>query len=132
MKFASTIKVLLAIISAVILFHLGIILKIIPYGNIWGGRLSSDREMYIAVSVSILVNLLLALILLMKGGYIHRYFPACAQNIILWIFLCWFVINTIGNLISQTFLEKSFAILTLVMSFLLWKILREKNNVTNP
>ena len=42
-----TIKVLLWLIAAVSLFHLTILIKIIPYEITWGGKLKNDAEMYL-------------------------------------------------------------------------------------
>ena len=61
------IKLLLWLNAAVILFHLAILTKIIPYDVIWGGRLNNDVEMYVFEGISILVNLLLCLVLLIKS-----------------------------------------------------------------
>jgi hypothetical protein len=36
-----------------ILFHLSIIAKIIPYNITWGGRLTNDTEMYVFETISI-------------------------------------------------------------------------------
>ena len=62
-----TIKVLLWLIAAVSLFHSTILIKIIPYEITWGGKLKNDAEMYLFESISILINLFLTYVLLIKG-----------------------------------------------------------------
>ena len=47
---------MLAIVATVSVFHLGILLKIIPYEITWGGRLKDDAEMYVFETISILIN----------------------------------------------------------------------------
>jgi len=69
----TAIKIMLWMLLAVILFHLSIILKIVPYEITWGGRLKNDSEMYVFETVSILINLFLSLILLIKGKYVRQF-----------------------------------------------------------
>ncbi len=118
------IQILLAILSIVIFLHIFIMLKIIPYSVAWGGRLQNDEQMYMFETVSIAINLFLVFILLMKGRYIRLQFKERILNLVLWIFFILFIINTIGNLFAQTNIEKLFAILTLTLAILIWKILR--------
>jgi len=122
------IKIMLGLLAIVIVLHLLILIKVIPYKTAWGGRLQTDEQMYMFETISISVNLLLSFILLMKGRYIQFYIKEKIQNIMLWIFLILFILNTVGNLFAQTNIEKLFAILTLVFAFLIWVVLRPKNN----
>lgn len=120
------IDIFLAILSLVILFHISIVVKIIPYDIAWGGRLRSDSEMFVFQGMSICINLFLGLVLLMKGKYIKVRFRRRTTDNILWAFLGLFILNTIGNLFAETTFEKIFAILTLLFAFLIWKILKSK------
>ena len=126
MKPKTAIKIMLYLLVAVILFHLCIMLKIVPYEITWGGRLKNDSEMYIFETISIVVNLFLFSIILIKG----RYFKGCISmkivNIILWIFFIIFGLNTIGNLLAKTYFEKFFTLLTLAFSILIWIMLRKE------
>ena len=53
----------LIIYSLSIVFHLLVLIKIIPYKMVWGGRLKSDIDMYKFEAVSLTVNLLFLFIL---------------------------------------------------------------------
>jgi len=119
-----TIKILLGLLFSVVVFHLAIISKLIPYEIAWGGRLENDSDMYVFESISILVNLFLAWILLMKGGFAKRMISIKTINIFLWCFLVLFLLNTIGNTFAKTNFEKSFAVLTLALSAMLYMVLR--------
>ena len=44
---------LVLILSVLLVFHFLILLKIVPYNIIWGGRLKSNKEMYRFETVSI-------------------------------------------------------------------------------
>jgi hypothetical protein len=120
------IKAFLGLLLAVILFHICIILKIIPYDITWGGRLTNDAEMYVFEIISILINVFLSWVLLMKGNLVKFKLSNKVVNGILWIFFAIFILNTIGNLFAKTFFEKFFAILTGLSAILIWNILKEK------
>lgn len=80
------IKIILSLLIAVMLFHLSFILKIIPYEVTWGGRLKNDAEMYVFEMISMLINLFLFLVLLIKGEYVKEVIPLKIVNLILWFF----------------------------------------------
>lgn len=120
------IKIILIILMAVYVFHICIILKFIPYNIAWGGRMKNDNEMYVFETISILVNLLLMLVLLMKASKMKRLLSERNINIILWFFFGLFTLNTIGNLLAETNFEKGFAALTAVLAGLILLVLREK------
>jgi hypothetical protein len=109
----TAIKTMLFLLVAVVLFHLSIVLKIVPYEITWGGRLKNDSEMYVFESISILINLLLITILLIKGQYLRELVSMKIVDIALWIFFVLFGLNTVGNIFSETNFEKYFTILTL-------------------
>jgi hypothetical protein len=117
---------MLCLVAAIMLFHLSIILKIVPYEITWGGRLKNDSEMYVFEMISILINLILGLTLLIKGSYIKQIVSLKIVTITLWIFLILFGLNTIGNVFAKTNFEKIFTVLTLSSSILLWIILKGK------
>ena len=122
------IKLTLSIVIAVTIFHLSILLGIIPYEITWGGRLKNVSEMYVFETISILVNFILGLTLLIKGNNIKQIISPKIVNIILWIFLILFGFNTIGNIFAKTNFEKIFSILTLSLSVLILTILKAKHN----
>lgn len=131
----TAIKIMFWLLVAVVLFHTSILLKIVAYDITWGGRLKNDSEMYVFETISIVINLFLGSILLIKGGFIKEIIPMKIVNIVLWIFLVLFGLNTIGNIMAQTNFEKFFAILTLVSSLLIWIILtkgKENEHTTKP
>ena len=123
------IKILLWLIAAVTLFHLAILIKIISYEITWGGKLKNDAEMYLFESISILINLFLAYLLLIRGEYVHKLIPSKVVNIILWIFLFIFAFNTIGNIFADTLFEKSLSLLTLIFTLSLWNILKKRKKI---
>ncbi len=126
-----TIKIMLGLLAAIILFHFCIVLKIIPYDIAWGGKLKNDNEMYVFESISILVNFFLCFILLIKGKYLNEVIPMKIVNVSLWIFLFLFALNTVGNIFAKTNFEKLFSILTLAFVILIWLILKKDRKAHN-
>ena len=113
-------KILIGICLAATIFHLLILVKIIPYEITWGGKLKNDNEMYVFETISILINTFFTYILLQKGRFVKPFFGDKTISIILWIFFVIFTLNTIGNLFAKTTFEKSFTALTLVSAILIW------------
>jgi membrane protease YdiL (CAAX protease family) len=130
MNYKTSIKILLALLIAVILFHISVIAKVVPYDIAWGGRLQDDSEMYVFESISILIILFLGLVLLMKGDHVKFRFKNKTINIILWTFLAIFLLNTVGNIFAKTNFEKLFAIVTFLFAILIWTILKNKPTAT--
>ena len=122
----TAITILILLIAAVAVFHLSILLKIIPYEITWGGRLKSDSEMYVFETLSIAINLFLIMILLVKGKFVKEWIPLKVVNAALWVFMVLFGLNTIGNVLAETNFEKSFALVTFTSSILIWIIIRKE------
>lgn len=122
------IKIMLWLITIVTLFHLAILIKIIPYEITWGGRLKNDSEMHVFETISILINIFLCLVVMIKGERLPAFIPMKVVNIILWAFLILFGLNTIGNIFAKTIIEKSLAIVTLFFSYLIFTIFRNARN----
>ena len=127
--FKNALNIVLGILSVVTIFHLCIVFKIIPYDITWGGRLKNDSEMYVFEAISIIINLFLILVLLMKGNYLKYKFSEKVINVILWVFVAIFWLNKIGNILAKTNFEKVFTGLTLLLAFLIWRIVRKKARI---
>jgi len=125
-------RLLTALLTVVVLFHLCLLVKLIPYSIAWGGRLENDTQMYVFETISILINVFLIIVLFLKMKIINHRFSDKFLNNILWVFLTIFLLNTIGNLFAKTNFEKYFSILTLVFALLIWIVVkRDKRDNTN-
>lgn len=119
--------IMIVLLSAVIIFHILILSKIIPYTMVWAGRLKTDQEMYAFETISILINILLLFTILQKANFIKKIFSKNLLNIILWIFVIIFALNTLGNLFAKNIIELILGTaLTAISSFLCWLIVRNK------
>jgi hypothetical protein len=110
-----------------LVFHLLVLLKVIPYEMVWGGRLKTDIDMYRFETVSILMGIVFLMVLLMQSGFLFTRAPRMLVKIGLWAMLILLVFNTIGNLMSVSNTEKLiFTPLTFLSSVCLVIILRNK------
>ncbi len=88
-----------------VIFHILIIARIIPYNIVWGGRLESISQMQVFETVSLSINLAITAVIGIKVGYIKPYLNEKVITIILWGLVILFSLNTIGNIISINSLE---------------------------
>lgn len=122
----TAIKILLVLHSLVILFQVLVLLQILPYHIVWAGKINTKEQMFGFMSVSILINVLLILILLIKWKNITNNTSNKIINGLIWAFVLIFALNTIGNLFSESWIELIFGTtLTIISSFLCWRIVKE-------
>ncbi|NOS90825.1 MAG: hypothetical protein HOP30_02780 [Cyclobacteriaceae bacterium] len=121
-------QVLVVISLLVMVFHLLILVKVIPYSITWGGKLKNDSEMYVFETVSLLINLFFVYLVAQRVGMMPLLLSEKIVTILLWIFFGLFVLNTVGNIFATTSLERWFTLLTLANAFLIWKINRKSVN----
>ena len=119
-------KIMIALLTAVTLFHISVITQLIPYTIVWAGKLNSLKEMYVFEAFSILSVVFLLTLILLKQYYLKREIESKILNGILWLFIVLFALNTLGNLFAKTMLEKVvFTPLTLISAILIWLIVRK-------
>lgn len=94
------------ILCFLVLFHFAIVLKFIPYKNIWGGRLRTDREMYLFEAISMFVTVLMLIFTLLIVGTIPSFMPETDRYVFLWGMVILFFLSTVGNLNSKNRMEK--------------------------
>jgi hypothetical protein len=114
-KIAQT--VLFILLFILLVFHLLILIKIIPYKITWGGRLKSDKEMYRLEFFSIFLNLILLFIVFGDSGYINLHLQKSVYLLIRCLMTIFFLFSAIGNAISLNKIEqKYFAPLAAIMT----------------
>jgi hypothetical protein len=125
-KIVAAINSLLIIQLGLVVFHLLIIFKIIPSDRVWGGRIQSADSLYLFEIASLLFSLFFLLILWYKRKAILKQQSSRIFDIIMWVFFFFFLINTLGNLLAKSLVEKSFALLTLLIAALIWIVLKTR------
>ncbi len=109
---------LLILLSLFVLFHFAILLGIVPYGMVWGGRLKSHDQMLSFETFSILVNLFMVAVIAVRAGFLRLRVPALVLKTALWIMFVLFLLNTAGNALSTNGLEQLlFTPITLLLAF---------------
>lgn len=99
--------VLSVIFSLIILFHLAVIFGLVPINMIWGGRLKTKEELYLFESISLVLNVLMLWVIVVRMGYVRPSINSKPKviRVILWLMFCLFSLNTIGNLMAFNNLE---------------------------
>lgn len=121
--------ILMGLLSCFIVFHFLILLRIIPYGVVWGGLIENTTQMYVFEAVSLMINLLVMTIVGIKSGYTKHYLPEKIVKLLLWIFVILFALNTVGNLFAQSKWEMFiFTPLTFICTLLFYRIAIEDDN----
>lgn len=122
------IKSILFITTAVLLFHLLVVVEVIPYKHVWGGRLKSVEQMYILEAISMFMNFLILIVVLIRGEYIQPHMPISTTVAFSWIFFVLFTLNTLGNITSMDSLEaKIFTPITFILAILFLRLaIKEK------
>ena len=96
----------LILLSLFLLLHFSILIKIIPYNLVWGGKLNSIQEMYRFEIFSILINALFVIVILKQMSFLTIDIPKKVITYSLWLMTGLFILNTLGNAISKNKLEK--------------------------
>jgi hypothetical protein len=108
---------LLILLSLFLLLHFLILIKIIPYSVVWGGRLTSKRGMYRFEIFSILVNALFLIVVLVQARYMAIPISDKIVTYALWLMAALFLLNTLGNAVSKNKVEQSlFTPLTILLA----------------
>ena len=112
-------KAIIGILSTLIMFHLAVMLEILPMNIVWGGRLQDRNEMLIFETIAITINALIMLLVAMKAGIVKRRIPPRALQISIWIIAFMFTTNIFTNLMAFHWFEKwVMGSVTVILSFL--------------
>lgn len=118
---------MLTILLILLILHFLIILELIPYDKVWGGKLKSVEEMRTFESISILINIFMMSVLILKYKLIKSNKTNRLIDTIIWGFVMFFSLNTIGNLFSESNLELILgALITLISATLCFIIVRKQ------
>ncbi len=121
------INIMIALLTAVLVFHTLVLTGVIPYAIVWAGKISTAAEMRKLEAISIGVNAFAILIFLLKAGYIQNKIPVKILNAIIWLLVVLFSLNTIGNLFAKSRFELYFFTpLTFISAILCLRIVIDK------
>lgn len=135
-KRSSIVGFLTLILLAV--FHVLVILKVIPADIVWGGKFKDDIELQIMLFVSLILNLIMGVLFLVRYFQIRRNQRFIVVSILMWLMLVLFVLNTVTNIMAETWVEKlTFTPISIFLAFLslrsaLWKSTSEDSTQDIP
>jgi hypothetical protein len=119
---------LLTLLSLTILFHVLVMLQLIPFDIVWGGRLTDEKELYTFEIISIVINLLMLLLVLIKVRVLKWSLSSIIITVFLWMMFGLFALNTLGNLLSKNTFEKMvFTPLTLLAAICCFVLARSRS-----
>jgi hypothetical protein len=125
-SFRLAVNFMIILLAAVLIFHVLIITGIIPYSVVWGGKIKEAKQMNLFETGSIIMIMLLVVNISVKAGYVKIRIPSKILTGLLWFFVVFFSLNTIGNLFAETNAETYiFAPLTFIITVLIYRILKE-------
>jgi len=110
---------LLLLFALALVMHFCILLRVIPYDAVWGGRLKSVKDMYRFEFVSILVLIILTSFMLIVANLIPYSIPKNIKIVGLYIMAVLFLLNTFGNIVSKNKFEKIFFMPLTLIAFAL-------------
>lgn len=118
---------MLILLCAALLFHLSVLVQLVPYRIVWGGRLQSVSNMYRFEAVSLALNAFFLLVVLAKCGVLRLKISPGVFRWVLTGMALLFLLNTAGNLFSDNNTERLlFTPLTLLLATLSFLLAREK------
>lgn len=118
-------NILLVAIAALFVFHILVLVKIVPASIVWGGQ--AQGSIVVLELIALVITLLFAAIIAAKTGYLAVGKFKLIVNIGIWLIVAFLLLNTLGNLASGVSFENLiFAPITLILAFLALRLAIEK------
>ena len=113
----------------VFVFHVLVLFRVIPFSIVWGGTIKTIENMQKMEAISLSVNALILVFVLSELGVIRKKCPRKLAKFFYLLLLNLFIFNTIGNLFSESNLEKTiFTPITLALSIMSFILLFKKDS----
>ncbi len=125
------ISIFLFLLIVIIVFHSFVLLGIIPFDIVWGGKLKNQSEMISLERISLFITILMLMVGLLRAKIITIGNHPIKISVMLYTMSILFGLNSIGNLLADTNFEKFvFTPITLLLSLLSWQLARTKTAET--
>jgi hypothetical protein len=121
-------NILLAAFGLLLIFHILVLLGIIPADIVWGGMIQDAQSNLVTLEViALLVTGLFMLIIAAKLGYMQAGKLSGIVNIGVWLIFVFLLLNTLGNLASGVSFENLvFAPITIILAFCAFRLAIER------
>lgn len=124
--FKLALSIFLGFATLAMLFHLLVLLGIVPADIVWGGRLQSRIELIQMERISLLLLAFMAVIVSMKARWILPKFYKIADYLV-WLIPLLFFLNTLGNTQALNVTERIiFTPITFLLTLISLRIALEK------
>jgi hypothetical protein len=116
-------NIVISVLSLFVVFHVLVLTGFIPYNIVSGGRIKNNSQLLRFEIISIALNLLMLVVVLMKAKVFDVVINQKVITISLWVMAAFFILNTIGNLLSISDFERFvFTPLTIMLSVFCLKL----------
>ena len=121
-------NVLLGTLVLLAVFHILVLLRVLPADIVWGGAIQNSTEnLFPLEMISLVVTLLFALIIAAKAGFIKAFRFQTAVNVGAWIVFAILLLSMIANFASGVAFENLiFAPIAVVLAFCAYRLAIEK------
>lgn len=114
-------------------FHLAIIIGITAFGFapldfLWGGKMETESQLLNFEVMSLATAIVALIFTMIRAGYIGAPRLLRLTQFIMWMLFVLFLLNTLGNILAETVFEKTFAIVTALLSLFSLRMALEKNS----
>ena len=101
------------------IFHLLVIIGVIPGKFVWGGRIENRKELVKRELFSLFIMAIIGIVIFFRGHSLHLGRETPGYRIIMWILAGLFILNTIGNILAKTNFERFvFTPVTIILAFI--------------
>ena len=118
-------RAILMILSVLVVFHMLVLFRVVPFDMVWGGKVANREEMKRLEITSIVITLLMLFVILIRAGILRPGVNRKVVQITLWVMFIFFCFNTIGNALSGNSFERMvFTPITLLLAVFMCRIIR--------
>jgi hypothetical protein len=110
---------LLALFSALVVFHVVALLGVIPRDMLWGGRIKSAEDFYVFEAVSLTLNAAMLFVTAVRAKVLKIAMNTRFLQLVFGLMFVLFAANTLGNIVAVNMWERIiFTPVTLILSLL--------------
>ena len=120
-------KITIAIIALLIIFHILVLLGVVPSNTVWGGQIADEATVMKHEIIRLLVSFIFLAIIIEKLNQHKITKFKKSSNVAFWFIYIYFIITSIAKLALAVTLEKLIFIpVTVILSVLLFRLAIEK------
>lgn len=115
-----TAGIIVAFISVTFaLFHLLVILGVVPDTIVWGGKIQDRQKLVVMELVSMIILITAGTLAMLRGLQVNGGYVSPLLTVIMWLFAALLAFNSFGNLFAETAFERwAFTPVTVLLSLM--------------